>query len=139
MGQQRPSGAHSDVFEGGHLRFETDRTGQIVETDRPHKRRFRLRLHVPPDDEGDVARRVIPSTIDAAEFEKWQEKIMEDGLLWIVSCGLPDQTVMAHAARFTLIIRPVAPFRPDLTVWALRRRERNAIDRWAARRIDALW
>jgi DNA-3-methyladenine glycosylase II len=29
-----------------------------------------------------------------------------------------------------LIIQAVAPFRLDLTVWALRRRPRNAIDRW---------
>lgn len=29
-----------------------------------------------------------------------------------------------------LILRPVPPFRLDLTVWALRRRPRNAIDRW---------
>jgi DNA-3-methyladenine glycosylase II len=29
-----------------------------------------------------------------------------------------------------LIVRPVPPFRLDLTVWALRRRARNAIDRW---------
>ena len=29
-----------------------------------------------------------------------------------------------------MIIRPIAPFRLDLTVWALRRRARNAIDRW---------
>lgn len=29
-----------------------------------------------------------------------------------------------------VIIRPISPFRLDLTVWALRRRPRNAIDRW---------
>lgn len=29
-----------------------------------------------------------------------------------------------------LVLRPRAPFRLDLTVWALRRRPRNAIDRW---------
>jgi DNA-3-methyladenine glycosylase II len=29
-----------------------------------------------------------------------------------------------------LILRPIPPFRLDLTVWALRRRPRNAIDRW---------
>jgi DNA-3-methyladenine glycosylase II len=29
-----------------------------------------------------------------------------------------------------LIVRPVAPFRLDLTAWVLRRRSRNAIDRW---------
>jgi DNA-3-methyladenine glycosylase II len=27
-------------------------------------------------------------------------------------------------------IRPVPPFRLDLTVWALRRRSRNLVDRW---------
>src|SRR5689334_8056437 len=27
-------------------------------------------------------------------------------------------------------IRPVPPFRLDLTVWALRRRSRNVVDRW---------
>ncbi len=37
---------------------------------------------------------------------------------------------MTHAAPLALLIRPVAPFRLDLTVWALRRRGRNAIDRW---------
>src|SRR5207244_1388792 len=30
--------------------------------------------------------------------------------------------------RFT--VRPVPPFRLDLTVWALRRRARNLVDRW---------
>jgi DNA-3-methyladenine glycosylase II len=29
-----------------------------------------------------------------------------------------------------MILRPIPPFRLDLTVWALRRRARNAIDRW---------
>jgi DNA-3-methyladenine glycosylase II len=33
-------------------------------------------------------------------------------------------------AASTLIIRPVPPFRLDLTVWALRRRAHNVIDRW---------
>jgi len=37
---------------------------------------------------------------------------------------------VAHDAASTLIIRPVPPFRLDLTVWALRRRIHNAIDRW---------
>jgi hypothetical protein len=32
------------------------------------------------------------------------------------------------ALRF--VLRPIAPFRLDLTVWALRRRARNLIDRW---------
>jgi len=33
-------------------------------------------------------------------------------------------------SRPTLVLRPVPPFRLDLTVWALRRRQRNLIDRW---------
>src|SRR5690242_10696518 len=33
-------------------------------------------------------------------------------------------------APLTMVVRPVAPFRLNLTVWALRRRGRNAIDRW---------
>jgi len=35
-----------------------------------------------------------------------------------------------HVASTRLIVRPIAPFRSDFTVWALRRRRRNAIDRW---------
>jgi DNA-3-methyladenine glycosylase II len=37
---------------------------------------------------------------------------------------------MRHAVPLTMIIRPSPPFRLDLTVWALRRRGRNSIDRW---------
>ena len=37
-----------------------------------------------------------------------------------------DHRVAAH----TFVLQPVAPFRLDLTVWALRRRPRNLIDRW---------
>jgi DNA-3-methyladenine glycosylase II len=33
-------------------------------------------------------------------------------------------------ASSTSVMRPVPPFRLDLTVWALRRRSRNLIDRW---------
>lgn len=33
-------------------------------------------------------------------------------------------------ASFAFVVRPVPPFRLDLTVWALRRRPRNLIDRW---------
>jgi hypothetical protein len=32
--------------------------------------------------------------------------------------------------RLTFSIVPVAPFRLDLTAWALRRRRQNIIDRW---------
>ncbi len=35
-------------------------------------------------------------------------------------------------ASSTLVLRPRAPFRLDFTVWALRRRSRNLIDRWDA-------
>jgi DNA-3-methyladenine glycosylase II len=37
---------------------------------------------------------------------------------------------VARDAESTLIFRPVPPFRLDLTVWALRRRTHNEIDRW---------
>jgi DNA-3-methyladenine glycosylase II len=37
---------------------------------------------------------------------------------------------VARDAASALAVRPVPPFRLDLTVWALRRRARNAIDRW---------
>jgi DNA-3-methyladenine glycosylase II len=40
---------------------------------------------------------------------------------------------LPQRARTQVIIRPNPPFRLDLTVWALRRRERNAIDRWDGR------
>ena len=37
--------------------------------------------------------------------------------------------VLAHP-RLTFELRPVAPFRLDLTAWALRRRPENQVDRW---------
>src|SRR5512142_3390799 len=37
---------------------------------------------------------------------------------------------MASPTPLVLIVRPVPPFRLDLTAWALRRRARNVIDRW---------
>jgi DNA-3-methyladenine glycosylase II len=37
---------------------------------------------------------------------------------------------MNHRQAFGFTLRPVPPFRLDLTVWALRRRSRNLIDRW---------
>jgi DNA-3-methyladenine glycosylase II len=33
-------------------------------------------------------------------------------------------------ARATVVLPTTAPFRLDLTVWALRRRKKNAVDRW---------
>src|SRR6185503_11319379 len=38
---------------------------------------------------------------------------------------------MMHGhTSLTFVARPIPPFRLDLTVWALRRRPRNLIDRW---------
>jgi len=37
---------------------------------------------------------------------------------------------MNNRVSSTLVLRPRAPFRLDFTVWALRRRPRNLIDRW---------
>src|SRR3954468_17854898 len=45
------------------------------------------------------------------------------------ACGRPASQVPREGST-RLIVRPVAPFRLDLTAWALRRRSRNAIDRW---------
>jgi DNA-3-methyladenine glycosylase II len=42
----------------------------------------------------------------------------------------PLASQVPHAASTRLTVRPIAPFRLDLTVWTLRRRRRNAIDRW---------
>jgi hypothetical protein len=33
-------------------------------------------------------------------------------------------------ARATTVLRATPPFRLDLTAWALRRREKSAVDRW---------
>lgn len=49
-----------------------------------------------------------------------------------------------HGTRppLTFIIRPLPPYRLDLTAWALRRRARNLIDRWdgsSYRRVIRLW
>ena len=33
-------------------------------------------------------------------------------------------------SRSTMLIEPLAPFRLDLTVWTLRRRPDNTVDRW---------
>ena len=33
-------------------------------------------------------------------------------------------------SRGTFLLEPVSPFRLDLTVWTLRRRPDNAVDRW---------
>jgi len=37
---------------------------------------------------------------------------------------------MANRVPLALLIRPLPPFRLDLTAWALRRRSRNVIDQW---------
>jgi DNA-3-methyladenine glycosylase II len=47
----------------------------------------------------------------------------------------------ACSQRITFLLRPVPPFRLDLTVWALRRRPNNIVDRWdgsAYRRVVLL-
>src|ERR1051325_8319114 len=44
------------------------------------------------------------------------------------SCGrIADRS---SEAPTPMVVRPIPPFRLDLTVWTLRRRPRNAIDRW---------
>jgi DNA-3-methyladenine glycosylase II len=43
---------------------------------------------------------------------------------------LKDQKIELGAGRFTFSIVPIAPFRLDLTAWALRRRPQNLVDRW---------
>jgi DNA-3-methyladenine glycosylase II len=45
----------------------------------------------------------------------------------IARAGRDNRVPLSEPA---LIVRPLAPFRLDFTVWALRRRPRNAIDRW---------
>ena len=37
---------------------------------------------------------------------------------------------ISRSSLHQVIIRPLPPFRLDFTVWALRRRPRNAVDRW---------
>src|SRR4026209_1850349 len=36
----------------------------------------------------------------------------------------------SRQAWLTFVLRPLPPFRLDVTVWALRRRQRNLVDRW---------
>ena len=46
-----------------------------------------------------------------------------------------ERSVLGHAPpaqRRRLLMQPSAPFRLDLTVWALRRRPHNEVDRWDA-------
>ncbi|MDE3067347.1 MAG: DNA-3-methyladenine glycosylase 2 family protein [Verrucomicrobiota bacterium] len=49
-------------------------------------------------------------------------------------CGLGvedrAQTIDSATTTITFLLKPVPPFRLDLTVWTLRRRPSNAIDRW---------
>jgi DNA-3-methyladenine glycosylase II len=52
-----------------------------------------------------------------------------------VRCAAPaPSAAKPHDARrrasLAFVLRPIPPFRLDLTVWALRRRPRNLIDRW---------
>lgn len=41
-----------------------------------------------------------------------------------------DENNFKYLRPFSFTIKPVAPFRLDLTVWALRRRANNIVDRW---------
>lgn len=41
-----------------------------------------------------------------------------------------DENNFKYLRSFSFTIKPVAPFRLDLTVWALRRRANNIVDRW---------
>ncbi len=45
----------------------------------------------------------------------------------------PGPSAGATSASATFLLKPVPPFRLDLTVWALRRRPSNVIDRWNGR------
>src|SRR5690242_1979915 len=38
-----------------------------------------------------------------------------------------------HARELSFVVHPIAPFRLDLTAWALRRRANNELDRWDGR------
>src|SRR5450759_3560369 len=44
--------------------------------------------------------------------------------------AVPTTTHAPSPDEITFSIAPVAPFRLDLTVWALRRRRQNRVDRW---------
>ena len=46
------------------------------------------------------------------------------------SRGDPVASMTLKQPPLQFTIRPVPPFRLDLTVWALRRRARNLVDRW---------
>lgn len=39
----------------------------------------------------------------------------------------------------SFVLKPVSPFRLDLTVWALRRRPDNVVDRWTGERTETVW
>ena len=44
--------------------------------------------------------------------------------------GEQFEAALPHETPPAVIIRPIPPFRLDFTVWVLRRRSRNEIDRW---------
>ena len=50
--------------------------------------------------------------------------------------GQRGESLHGHRRLSQFVLRPVPPFRLDLTVWALRRRPRNLMDRGMARHID---
>ena len=39
----------------------------------------------------------------------------------------------------SFVLEPVSPFQLDLTVWALRRRPDNVVDRWTGERTETVW
>jgi len=51
----------------------------------------------------------------------------------VYSAPTPAATARGLSHHHQLVIDPQAPFRLDLTAWALRRRAHNAIDRWDGR------
>ena len=60
VGQQGPRGPHRDL-ETRSIRFGPHRARQVVEIQTQARRRFRLHLHVSPDDERNASRQVITS------------------------------------------------------------------------------
>jgi len=42
----------------------------------------------------------------------------------------PEPHIEKKMGSFNIVLKPKPPFRLDLTAWALRRRARNAVDRW---------
>jgi DNA-3-methyladenine glycosylase II len=54
-------------------------------------------------------------------------------LTLVARVGESNQLEVGSVSRRSFSITPIPPFRLDLTVWALRRRPENAVDRWDGR------